>query len=434
MQLSNSRKKYDIFLVIYLFFVVFAPPIIPAGSVYVVGLFTFFLVIASSHAVVSVNIMFNSGMWKFYKLYLFTVAYTILIRIFRVIICGEFGFGNDLLRTINQFLVLSGFELLSACYVVTRAKRKGLKFEDILYNIGIVGAIQGLLSILSYFIPSLRSFFLKYQTVLLENEWHLLRRGYGYSSIMLDLFGYGMGVIAGVTLLSPKIKKTSKGIIISLSLISTLLNARTGLVVFGIAVLIFLFRIGKLKNYVFKLPLGLIILSASYFVVIPKLIDLLSNSSNLNFKWISEGLSSIYMTMNGTNPVGKGMLSDYTHYPSDFAGQLFGTGHTIYGMRAIMGIHSDAGYVNYIWQLGVIGTILFCFIFCYIFFAEIKKADKEEKSILIFLLLSFWIVMFKARPVGYNPGIVITYIVFAAYKYLGMNNMRGPREKATGIR
>ena len=70
-----------------------------------------------------------------------------------------------------------------------------------------------------------------------------------------------------------------------------------------------------------------------------------------------------------------------------------------------------------LWQFGVIGSL---FVFMNII-GMFKKASHAHnvmgKYTILFLLLSYFVVMIKAILIVYNPGVVITYLVCFASIY-----------------
>ena len=115
---------------------------------------------------------------------------------------------------------------------------------------------------------------------------------------------------------------------------------------------------------------------------------------------------------------------DFWTLPDSFCGKLLGTGHSCFGTYRINGVASDVGYVNYIWIMGIAGTlVLLIFIAC-LFIHKIKnRKDKYEKIDLIFLMTSFFVMFIKGNIITYSAGTFIT-ILLLMYK---------PKEKENNV-
>ncbi len=248
----EKRRSVDIGTIIYIFFAIFAPPFIPRVSVYAVGLLTVLLLLKENNGVIMYSTLRKSGMVQMYRVYLVFCLYLVVTWIVNAMFSTAIAYYSDVLHTLNQYLFLSALEFLSVYYVLIRSERIGFGYCGIIEGVAYAGGIQGICAILAYFFPTIRSLFLINQIEIFQNSWHLLRRGYGFSSMMLDMFGYGMGLIAGIVLLSDEIKGIKKIVLQILCLISAALNARTGLVIYAISVIVFIFKSDNIRKSIIK--------------------------------------------------------------------------------------------------------------------------------------------------------------------------------------
>lgn len=221
-----------------------------------------------------------------------------------------------------------------------------------------------------------------------------------------------MGLIAGIILLSNRIPFRKKIIYVTFCAISILLNARTGLVVFMIAVVIYLFKANSWRAAVVKSILSFAVVALGYVYLVPWLYTAMIGSSNMSIRWTGEGLAEVYRLIGaGAGEMSESnMLSDFSHLPENTFELLFGSGHSAYGSYEILKFHSDVGYINLIWEVGIIGTFIVLLGFVYLFYRTFKAVDTKKITIL-FIAISYFVVLIKGQLIGYNPGTVVTYTV-----------------------
>jgi len=90
------------------------------------------------------------------------------------------------------------------------------------------------------------------------------------------------------------------------------------------------------------------------------------------------------------------------------AGLIFGTGHSVYGVDGYA--HSDVGYVNDIWLVGILGS---AFMMTLIAMAVIlfAKTDKRMICISIFLVGAILIFQIKGRAIMANAGFITSMLI-----------------------
>ena len=407
-----------IFLIIYMFIAIFQPPVIPISLVYVSGGITLLYFLIHCGRVIPLASLKKSGIFECYRNMMYMLPYLLVVSIIDIVFIKQIVLWGNRLRGINQLVVLTGLELLFVCFILHYAKKNRFSYDDIIEAIGICGALQGVTSILAYIFPGIRSCFLTYQSSVFLNPYVIERRGYGFSSMLLDTYGYGMALIAGIVLLSNKFPLWKKAVYITLAMISVVLNARTGLVVFFIALVIYLFQASNRENAVLKGMVAIPVIAILVLAMIPSLVIYFQQSNNTTISWVANAIAEIYRVIFSQKAVNEAtFLSDFSHIPTSVFGFLFGAGHNVYGISEQLGFHSDIGYINLLWQFGVIGSL---FVFMNII-GMFKKASHAHnvmgKYTILFLLLSYFVVMIKAILIGYNPGVVITYLVCFASIY-----------------
>ena len=202
MRIRLSKVNLNkVWLVMYTFLAIFEPPFLPISSIYITGIITILLIVFENRFLVPAEILKTSTMDKTIKIIL-----VLLIQLFIVgFIDATFIENTDLfsnrLRCINQLAVLTPIQLLNIYYILMRAKKLRYNSKDLFEILFYAAAIQGGLAVIAYFQPEVRSYFLSNMSYVFDSEWTLQRRGYGFSQVLLDTFGYGMALIAGYLLI-----------------------------------------------------------------------------------------------------------------------------------------------------------------------------------------------------------------------------------------
>ena len=341
---------------------------------------------------------------------------------------GEDSLLKNRIAVLYQLFFLMPAQCICAYAVCIYAKTNKLSRIDIYEMCIRAGVIEGILVIISFFVPNVRAFFLSIMinkagkgvyTAIMNND--SAYRAYGFADSLLDTFGYGIGLLAGFCLLKEK-KEIKTYVIMGVLLFSTAVNSRTGLAVFMLALVIqylsgFNERKHKLKKYKEGIIITLIIITA--ILVVTK--TSLKESSTIS--WITAGFESVYsiifhkeMSYRLGSMQGSLLTERFWVLPDGFISIFLGRGHSIYDTRSILGINSDVGYINYIWICGILGeTVLLLFI-SLIFRKIYRKAiTKYEKKIVIFISLAFFLVFIKGNILTHTAGTFITVLCIASF-------------------
>ena len=412
----NTKKRRKVLLALYLFFLMFQPPIIPMNTIYFWGAFTIVLYVLQKKRL-GFKLLINAEMIEIYRIFLFLAGYIMVISVIDVLANDQLLINNRL-RCINQLIVLSAIEFICIAFFLNKCEYYKLDYNEVVSVIAIVGIMQGLCSIAAYASPQIRFFFLKNNGDLFKNLYVLERRGYGFSNILLDTYGYGMGLIAGAVLLANNKVFWKKVIVFLFCSISVLLNARTGIVVIALAIIAYLFQSNTIKHFFIKgiMAIGVIFIIWGY--VLPLFEQFLLSSSSQNMRWIGAGIHEMTNLIKGSSTINDvNFLSSFHHLPDSALTWLFGSGHNVYGIYQDIGFHSDVGYINYLWEFGVIGTIVLVYGIYRLYSSAYKLAAGKEKFVVLFLAVSYIVVLFKAILIGYNPGVVVNYIMLYAIIY-----------------
>ena len=425
-QRFNIRK--DKWLVIYMFLAIFQPPFIPIPFIYLLGAYTFIWLYYKTN-ITAFNLLRESQIIWIAKLFLFFFFYIMIFGTIDMALINHADTLSTRLRSINQLLVLSFIEFGFIWYLLIEFRRREFSLIDIFTVIILAGILQGIFALFAFLVPELRNLFMTFgDKNLYENSYYRERRGYGFSINLIDTFGYGMGLIAGYTLIIPWTKnKIKKWLALLILLFTIVVNARTGIVIFLIAIVVKVFinrSIGKTLLYTAIAILAAIWLGS----LIPFIIDLGLNSKNATISWISNSFNDMYLLLSVGNPNQMeldevGFLDNFIGLPDNLYELIFGTGHHVYDTNKTLGFRTDIGYLNLFWEFGIIGgATLLITLFWFIIKPAFTTTNTIIRRISIFNLFSYVLVLMKAILIGFNPGVFINYTATFCLYYCLYNN------------
>lgn len=430
----KRAKLKEAWMVIYMFIAVFEPPFLPVAFIYVMLPATFILLVARYDSALRLDVVKQSQMYNMFKLFLGMSIYLLIVNIINLSIEPADLFINRM-RCFNQLCVLTITEFLNIWYLLVCMRDEKYGFEDAMRVLIKAAVLQGICSVLAYTIPQIRELFTVFADEdLFSSAYFVARRGYGFSQVIVDTFGYGMGLVAGYVILHKHNIKTGRILwkILALLLVvfSITVNARTGFVVIAVAIALkILQRILQCKNKmqtVIRCIIAISILYVLLMIVVPELLKLGLMSENLTIQWVTSGFNDLYQLVFGSEGLSASglqeasFLSNWIDLPENAFELFFGSGHSVYGTRSILGFATDIGYINLIWELGIIGTtILLGGMLVFMFRPFLMTNNVYYRSIVLLNVISYFAVLFKAVLIGYNPGIFINYFcTFALYFFI----------------
>ena len=412
MHLKKSCKQIG--LAVYVFCAIFTPPLLKINMMWVLAMGAItHLICTDRYAVIHVN-------KKALVVPVMLSAY-ILFNVFLQGIFDTRDLTENRIIVIYQWFFLIPMQIVVCHSICKILKHCGWGIQELIKLCIIAGILEGVLVLGSFLFPACRDLFLNIMETNVGNEIYgddsfMSYRGYGFSSTLLDTFGYGMGLIAGICLLQKKWSVfTMTGMLFCL--FSAMLNSRTGLLIFMVAVTINMFS--AIKNSKLNLRhIGIIsiVVAITIWFINTGIVD------EVTLGWIGGGFLSLYNFFTGNETaytlgsMQNSLLSDkHWHLPNNLLGVLFGEGHSCYGAYQVLGSASDVGYVNYIWIIGLLGTsVLIVYLFS-LFKKKVRYyADYQYKNLYIFLGLAFFIMFVKGNIINCCAGTFIT-LLFICY-------------------
>lgn len=424
MRKLNIKK---IWFVIYMFLAIFEPPILPVSFIYILGAFTVGLLLLKYGTIFPLYLPNKSGIIKVLNFFSISVAYLFFVGVIDIFFIEATDLFSNRIRCINQIFVLSLIQFLLIWYLLQLAEELDYELNDIFKNMIIVGALQGVCAVAAYTIPSIRSLFIRFgDSTLFNNAYFIERRGFGFSMTLIDTFGYGMGLLAGyLLLLKWDTHRVWKAISLVLMLFSIAVNARTGLVIFAISVVLKVLQGENKIKQIEKMIVALPIAYFGVFVLLPKAFKVGIKSSNVTLKWIATDMQELYLALfssstgSYTSLTEASFFSNFGNLPENIFELILGSGHSIYDTTAKLGFRTDIGYINLWWEFGLLGLIILLTFLFYWMLKPLRFVKRSDiRSIIILNFISYFLVLFKAILIGYNPGVFVNYLcMFSIYYY-----------------
>ncbi|MCI5610579.1 MAG: hypothetical protein MR392_04275 [Roseburia sp.] len=413
--MRKIKKRKKKFLSIYLFFFIFMPPIIPSINIlYVLDAVAFISLFFKYRKECNIvkknrNISFFIRSFSFFSLYAVCRNFIDWIFVNRLE-------NSEYLVNIYRLLGVGFLLNICAIYIVCFCIHYFIDVKELCYCIVNAGILEGFFTIIMLLSPTIKKFLNNLFVLNVygswENanipSWSIEERLYGFANVLYDGFGYGTGIIAGIALFILFQDKVTFRKIINfiILLIVPTVNSITGLF---IALLAFVVKSGQVlkKNRVKTsscvLVIFLFILGGIGFIVLgyvaPASIERIQNNI-LAILGRSEKVTSF------------GNLTSHSFWimPDSLMGKIFGTGHSVYTTTQF--IHSDTGYTNMIWMVGISGCAWLYYTFIYPLYRVYKETtDIFLKIIMCFLVFSFMFFEIKGIGVAINTGIPIIITV-----------------------
>lgn len=418
-----------IFWSLYLFIFLYAPPLIPYPHL-IMGIIVFIVMLFSEKKPYLMTAReSNITLWG--KVMLSVFLYALLIPLPVSFIYNDIVDLPHYYHLFNRFAILVFMELICGTYILTKFKEKKYTLLNIINLLIVVSIIQSFFACAAFFIPQIKTFFLTLMITVgkmgTDNTGVLLNRTFGFANNLLDHFGYGTGLLAGISFFLG-VNYRKRYIIFSIIIIlAALFNSRSGLLIFFIAIVltgIFSILVTKSIKGFFKTVIILFFIPTIFV----SSLEIIATYNDTTSEWITKGVNSIIEfadTGSSDQDAMKSITSDdFWELPNDER-IIIGTGHSRYEAEGYQ--HTDNGLVNDIWFVGILGLFLLYGIVIYLCYKILQESNNSfEQFISIFLLCSFLIFNIKAVAIGYNLGGTVSFfVIFATRMYQSLRNFEG---------
>lgn len=398
---------------IYVFILLFMPPLLPFSFLHIVAIIAWLHIlthIGTYRAFFKGNIKRN-------------VFYMTLIMLYLFFVMALNGQNiSNIIRELYSRLGAIAFEMIpAACYVVYKASKRRVEIIDLII---FAATIQGVISVITFFVPSIQNFIIStmvrngYSDAYLKFTSYRL---YGVSYSML----FGMPIansIIGVIALYRGLSKGWKYLVYAILItFSAIVNARISFIVLIISLVYILYEVVRFRGAKNIIKVFRLLVYTGFILVVGTWIfNYMSGSyERIVTGWISGLQNTIALIFNEDNA-----SSYYSYYRGDLKWQLpegilskfFGTGQRV--IRGNSTYRSDIGYINDIWLGGFFYSIL-------IYLSVIRetvhlnswfKKKNGFRLAGIILLIILIVVNIKGSIVGINE-VMALFTIFHVASY-----------------
>ncbi len=440
--IKSGITKYDFSLVVFIFFLLFAPPIVPQINTALFATAIAFILLVTKYRGQLVQTVKDSQIWKYFVLMCAFFLYLAIVTVISVFVFKECVQFMHYIKLWYRFFMIVPVLLICSLYICIRCKE--LKYS--VYDLGMcfvyATLFQFVLAFLALICPQIKAFFVAVMynntgDTYLGTPWVMERRGFGFSNSFVDSFGFGMGLIGALPLFFINKNRWKIVYTVPFLIFVSLVNVRTGLLIAAVGLVISVPVIFKaLKSADKKTRKKFLLTAVVAVVVLALLIALVQVVNPKTIKWILGDFGSVVESVvpDGSsimeNEIFEGMKDDSDSTTADILFSerfwnmpegltlVFGCGHTIFGAEGYP--NSDVGYINDLWMGGVIGALLLYSAFAWLFIKAFKSTRKLNiKCLVIFFAVSIMIFQIKANAIAFNAGIntilpILFYVIFSA--------------------
>lgn len=406
---------------IILFTLLYSPPPLPYTNL-ILGVFLLGIILIRFNSRY-LEVIRESGLKTWIRLMIITLIYVFILPIPMSALYDDIVDLPHYYHLFNRFAVLLFMEFTCGTYLLANLKEKNISFLSLIKLIIGVAMVQSMFACAAFVFPSVKEFFLNLMIhmggISTENEGVILNRTFGFASSMLDQFGLCTGLIGGLSFFIGVNYKTRYIFYSLFIMVASLLNARSGIVIYVIAISITIF-FSIFINHNLKMivkSVMMIFLIPAIFMITVQVISIYNDNTAT---WLSKGVDSVveFLDTGSSDKDNMAIITadSFWELPDDLR-VIIGTGHSRYEAEGYN--HTDCGIVNDLWFVGILGvfviygTVLFLW-------QKVYRRGKGSliKFVAVFFSCSFCVFDIKAVVIGYQPGgAIFFFMLFASVYY-----------------
>lgn len=411
----KKSSIYNLLQSVMFFLIIFNPPFLPILSFTII-----FTLVSIIYCFVferdAIAMIMNPCIRRWLKIFIVFYVYYCMVSV--ISMTGNSWPTNPIEIFMRSMVSVISLFFVPAflCLTVFRRGRGVEELTELIINAGVIEALFGIAAFIN---PGVKSFLNgitianSKSAVIRAAVSNAFFRNYGIASTLFDTFGFGMSIIALITLHKALAGKSKYFLFFLMITFVACINARTSMVLIagGAAIIIFSKAERTRKVAITK---SIIILTALFFLITVKTY---LDSGNANAQWISMGIGEIKALMVGREKTGIFLtLSKELYIPDNPFHIIFGTGLT--PEQAILKT-SDVGYIQNLWSFGVVGSLLLYFFYFYPLWQWRKK--REEKKLALAIMAAVFIFFIKLNLWGYGISAVVLMPILMGRLYT-LNN------------
>lgn len=408
----KATSLRSLLLPIIFFLIYFNPPFMPRISFTII-----FVVIGGLYCALnlrrSISILKSEAVRKWIVLFLVFYVYYFFVAIISSTVNS---LPEDPITTFVGTIIDTVSLLVVSLFLCLISFRKDESFDDFTkYMVG-AGVIESIFGIASFISPGVK-LFLNRMTIAnsrSEKIIHAVRtatfRNYGIASTLFDSFGFGMSIIALLALYKTLEGKTKYYVYFAMITFAACINARTSMVLIAVGSAILV--LGKSARS-FKVIAGkvlVILISVFALGAINGYID----QGGANALWLSGGIDEIKALLFEGQKTGIFIsLFSELYIPPSALQIIFGIG--LMPAQAIRRT-TDVGYIQNLWQFGIIGSLLLYWFYLNPLRRWIKD-NRKQKELAIAIGVVMFVFLIKLNLFGYGISSTVFISLFMARLY-----------------
>lgn len=422
MKIKIKKSMFEeMYIIFFVFVLVFAPPILPKTNLILAAICMMLLL--TKYKRNFSRVLYKSGEIHWIITIIVFVGYALTTILINSLVFDDMVQLGHYTALFNRFLVLTVTLVACTTYFICYTEKKAMDVKKYITYVVRAGLIQAIFVYASLLIDPIHDFFLYFlrlfgDSTLYENTWYVTIRSFGFAGTLVDTFGFGMGLIAGIALFYGVFYE-KKYILYSLLIaLAGTLDARTTLIIYlvSIVIVIIYFILNGKVGFVFKCGIALVLA----LVILNQVMPILQEVNIDTYNWLNAGIKSVQQLLEGdetSDSMAKLFSEKMWQIPESFQ-LIFGSGHSLYGARGYA--HSDVGYINDLWFVGIVGML---FLYGSIGILIIK-GYRRCQSILLKMCMIFFagatlVFNIKGSAIGYNPGTAVLFSIIFMMNYFG---------------
>ncbi len=431
-------RKELLLATLFVFLLLFRPSMLPVDTLYVL---TGFSVCMLLREVLSRRLNLLAELSRIRASTYFWVPFMFLGIIFVAFVYNSIAHGPlDKEVIVSFFMAVMRlaftFVLLpiNLAWLLVYSRAKKISVDDLLKVVFYAIVLQLLCVTGAFLVSAIKDFFIwlmqingNWSARWTENRADDFRM-FGFAKSLVDTFGFGMGILSTVPwILAYRLKDLRYLSVLPVIFFAIFVNARTGIVIMGVASIIFLTlfiverrhfftatgKLSKQNRYAlaaFCLALVLMVLGATSFIN--------KGGYFATSLWRDMGGYTRFVLSGGniTTTRGTQASTNFSHEfwatPPDPVQLLIGAGQSVYGPDSAQDSSSDVGYINNIWLFGLIGTAAL-HILAVVMLWKYRLNGAYGKAFAISCILGIFLFQIKASAFwSANLGISSVLLVY----------------------
>lgn len=436
-------RKETILVTIFIFLLLFRPTVLPIDLIYPLTAFSIVMLImyarrSQAYSILWLRKIFNNR-------YFIAIASICIVSLIGFLYNWHLD-GLSIAEAIKPYLMgLARFGVtflllpINLAWLLVYSKRKNFASGSLMQAVFYAIVIQLVFVIAAYLLPPVKDAIIWLMQINgnWTERWTENRpdeyRMFGFAKSLFDTFGFGLGILSAVPwIIAYRRKNLSYLLILPLIFFAVFINARTGLVIMGVTTLTFLIfyslnwrnflnETGKISRQNKRTLLAICVMTIVASVGIASFINRGGYLSTIIWRdiggyvrFIASGgdITETYGTQAHIN-----LSGEWWTVPERPDQLLIGAGQSVYGSDSTQGFSSDVGYINNIWILGVLGTIV---LHSVLFYTMWKYTSRKYLGRTFAILSIVSILLFQVKGSAFwsaNLGIASIILIYSIYYY-----------------